>query len=481
MVSLMNKIVNRIKKEFINTPDLIIKEIKINLFKTIYVVFLETVSSSDKVNEYILKNLAFTATNKINTIKSLEYIIPGPNIKAIKNYDEIEFYLSSGFAIVIEGSNILAVEVRADIHRAVGSPESEPAIVGPKDAFTENFQINLGLIKRRIKTSKLKTKNFVVGRKTSTTVGVLYLDDVVNKELVSLIEERISKIDIDGIIDSSTLGLLIEGKDKTSFPKVLRTERPDNASNALLEGKIVILVDTSPFALILPAFFADFINPVVDNYVKSGNAKFVKILRLGCYFLSMITPAYYIAIVNYNQETIPTSLLINFATQRQGVPFPSIIEAIIMLIICEILRESDLRFPNAYGSAISILGALVLGEAAVSAGIVSPIMIIIIALTFITGLVFTDYETVSNLRFYRFIFLIAASFYGIFGVVCAFIFFLIQINSSYSFNKPYFFPIAPFDKTYFKKTIFKEKIKKDTKRSSMLSNNITKQRNGDTE
>ena len=176
----------------------------------------------------------------------------------INNVDQIEYYISSGFAIIIEGSNILAVEVRADIHRSVGSPQSEPAIVGPKDAFTENYQINLGLVKRRLKTSKLKTDNFVVGRKTSTTVGVLYLDDVVNKDLVDMIEQRIKDIDIDGIVDSSTLGLLIEGKDKTSFPKVLRTERPDNASNALLEGKVVILVDTSPFALIMPAFFADF-------------------------------------------------------------------------------------------------------------------------------------------------------------------------------------------------------------------------------
>lgn len=476
----MNKIVARIQKEFNKTPDLIVKEIKIGMFKTVFVVFLETVSSGDKVNDYILKNLA-SISSKGSAIKNLESIIPGPNMVKIKKEDQIEYYIASGFAVIIEGSNILAVEVRADINRAVASPQSEPAIVGPKDAFTENFQINLGLVKRRLKTSKLKTDNFVVGRKTSTTVGVLYLDDVVNKELVEMIEKRINEIDIDGIVDSSTLGLLIEGKDKTSFPKILRTERPDNATNALLEGKVVILVDTSPFALIMPAFFADFINPVVDNYVKSGNAKFVKILRMACYFLSMITPAYYIAIVNYNQETIPTSLLINFATQREGVPFPSIVEALIMLLICEILRESDLRFPNAYGSAISILGALVLGEAAVSAGIVSPIMIIIIALTFITGLVFTDYETVASIRFYRFIFLLAASFYGLFGIVCAFIYFLIKINSSYTFKKPYFFPIAPFDKTYFKKSVYKGSVKKDTKRSSMLSSNITKQRNGDTE
>ena len=186
--------------------------------------------------------------------------------------------------------------------------------------------------------------------------------------------------------------------------------------------------------------------------------------------------AIYIALVNYNQETIPTTLLVSFSIQRDGVPFPSIVEVLIMLFICEMLRESDLRFPNAYGSAISILGALVLGDAAVSAGIVSPITIIIIALTFMASLIFTEIEVSNALRNLRFIFLFAAVFYGILGLVFASLYFLIRINKIHSFGKPYFYPLTPFDKTYFFKTAMKWPIRKEVKRSSMLTKiNETKQ------
>src|SRR5699024_3646163 len=172
-----------------------------------------------------------------------------------------------------------------------------------------------------------------------------------------------------------------------------------------LAGKVLLFVDTSPFALIVPGFFSDFLNPVSDNYKKSNNINFLKVLRFCCFFLTILAPAIYIALINYNPETIPTTLLVKFITQRDNVPFPAIVEAVMMLIIYEILRESDVRFPNSYGSAISILGALILGEAAVNAGFVSPIMIIVIAFTFITSLIFTEQEVVNAARHFRIIFL----------------------------------------------------------------------------
>ncbi len=471
-----NKLIKRIQDEFKNVPDLVIKKVKLSLFDKVYVVYLETICSSDRVNDYILKNLTNISRNIKNKIINIDSVLPGPNTKTINNYDEIEFYINNGFAVVIRNETALAIEVKGDINRSIPTPDSEPAINGPKDAFNENYQINLGLIKRRIKSNMLKTEEFYVGRKTNTKVGLLYLDDIVPDEMVNNIRDRINKIDIDGIFDSSTLGQLINREDKIHFPTYILTERPDNVARALLEGKIALLVDTSPFVIILPAFFADFINPGVDYYNKSNNINFLKIVRLACFFLSMTVPAIYIALVNYNQETIPTPLLVSFAIQRDGVPFPAIIEAVIMLFVCEMLRESDLRFPNSYGSAISILGALVLGDAAVSAGIVSPIMIIVIALTFMASLIFTEAEVSSALRFMRFIFIILASFYGILGLVFGLFFFLIKITDVKSFGKPYFYPIMPFDKSYLFKTILKQPTKKDKKRSKLLaSKNIIKQ------
>ena len=463
------KIVDRIKEEFKNTPDLIIKKVKLSLFDTIYVLYLETVSSSNKVNDYILKNLSNFGSFKNTKKLDLASLIPGPNTKEIKNIDEIEYFITNGFTIVIRDNTILGIETRADINRGIPTPDTEPAPNGPKDAFTENYQINLGLIKKRLKSSKLKTEEFTIGRKTLTKVGLLYSDDIAEQETINLIKDKLNKIDIDGILDSSMIGQLICEEDKTHFPTYQITERPDFVSKALLEGKLVIVMDTSPFAIILPAFFIDFINPGIDNYHKSKNINFLKIIRFACFFLSMTVPAIYIALVNYNQETIPTELLVSFSIQRDGVPFPSIIEVLIMLFICEMLRESDLRFPNAYGSAISILGALVLGDAAVSAGIVSPITIIIIALTFMASLIFTEIEVSNALRNLRFIFLFAAAFYGILGLVFATFYFLIRINKIHSFGKPYFYPLVPFDKTYLFKTALKGPLRKDKKRSSILT------------
>ena len=471
-----NKIVKRIQEEFKSTPDLIIKKVKLSLLDTVYVLYLETVSSSDKVNDYILKNLSSFSSFKNTRNIDIASLIPGPNTKEIKNYDEIEYFITNGFTIVIRGNTILGIETRADINRGIPTPDTEPAQNGPKDAFTENYQINLGLIKKRLKSSKLKTEEFTIGRKTLTKVGLLYFDDIAEEETINLVKEKLNKIDIDGVLDSSMIGQLISEEDKTRFPTYQLTERPDFVSKALLEGKIVIIMDTSPFAIILPSFFIDFINPGIDNYHKSKNINFLKIVRFVCFFLSMTVPAIYIALVNYNQETIPTQLLVSFSTQRDGVPFPSIIEVLIMLFICEMLRESDLRFPNAYGSAISILGALVLGDAAVSAGIVSPITIIIIALTFMASLIFTEIEVSNALRNLRFIFLFAAAFYGILGLVFSGLYFLIRINKIHSFGKPYFYPLVPFDKTYFFKTALKSPLRKDRKRSSMLTqSNKTKQ------
>ena len=373
--------------------------------------------------------------------------------------------------------DILALETRAEIQRGIPEPTTEQTIFGPKDAFTENIQINLGLLKRRVKSKDLKTESIVLGRKTKTMIEVLYFEDICEEDLVQNIMEELNKIDVDGILDSGNIMEYLSLENKTHFPTIIKTERPDNTAKALLEGKVVILVDTSPFALIVPSFFSDFLNPISDNYKKSNNINFLKILRLACFFLTILVPAIYIALLNYNPETIPTSLLINFSTQRDSVPFPAIVEAVLMLFIYEILRESDVRFPNSYGSAISILGALILGEAAVTAGFVSPIMIIVIAFTFITSLIFTEQEIVNAARHFRILFLLSAAFYGLYGILFMFLYFLSHITELKSMSKPYFYPIAPFDKVYLFKGLFKRKITLDTKRSKLLTNkNYTKQR-----
>ncbi len=455
------KYISSIVSDYQNVNDLVTKKVK-----RLYLFYLETLCDQDKINEYILD-----FSNAFKLPKDVKKLLPSPNLKDITSYKELKEFLENGFTIVIDGNKAFAIETKADLTRAVESPSTEPTLYGAKDSLNENYQTNLGLIKRRIKSNHLKNDEFTVGRYSKTKVSTLYIDTIVKEELVTEINQKLENIDIDGINDIGELKVFLNKDSKNFFPAIRITERPDVISKSLLEGKVIIIMDTSPYALILPSFLVDFINPISDDYTKSINVNFLKTLRFFCLLLSIITPALYIAITCFNHETIPTNLLINFQAQREKVPFPSIVECIITLITCEILRESDIRFPSKYGSAISILGGLVLGESAVSAGLISPIMIIIVAITFISSMIFSDLEVMNAIRAWRFIFLIIASFFGLYGVGLAFIIFISNLASYETYNKPYLFPISPFDLTYIKETIFKMR---NDKRSKMLSKNIIK-------
>lgn len=460
-----NNMIRKIKEWFSQNDDLVIRKVKINVFHSIYLVFFDTLINQDKINDYILKKI----TN-IDKLSNFENEVPSTNVKKIK-YEDIEYYLYNGFTVVINENKIYAVETRANLDRGISVNEIEPSLKGPRNSFIENYQTNLGLIKRRIKTSNLKCKNLDIGRISKTKVGILYIEGITKESLVEKCYERLKNVDIDFINDSENLKkYLTESK---HFPTIIATERPDRCAKSLCEGKIVLLANDSPTALILPAFFIDFINPFSDDYTKDFNINVTKFLRLASYILSMIVPAFYIAIVNYNQEAIPSSLMINFSIQRNGVPFPAIIECLLMLGICEILRESDLRFPTKYGSAISILGALVLGESAVSAGLITPIMIIVTSFTYISSLIFPEIEVTNSLRFYRFFLLIGAAFLGLYGLLITFLIFLLDLIDTKSLGYPYMFPILPLNMTYAKETLFKMH---NEKRSNMLSSNIIKEK-----
>ena len=449
----------RLKNEFHDTEDLILKRIKVNRFHYVNIAFLETLASSDKIHDYILKNIS-----KINNINQLIDKIPACNIKKLKCYDECEYYIYNGYTLLFINNDIYAIETKADLYRAIPVSENEPSIKGPKLAFTENYQVNLGLIKKRCKTHNLYVENINVGRISNTLTGIISIKGIVKEEYIQTIKDRLLKIDIDMINDADDLVKYLSFK--SIIPTVISTERPDKVSDALSNGKVVIICDDSPTALILPAFITDFINPYTDKYHKKNNINITKIIRYICFCVSLITPSLYIAIINFNQETIPSSLIINFAMQRNNIPYPAIIECLIMLVTCEILKESDLRSSSKFGAATSILGAIVLGNAAVSAGLITPIMLIIISFTYIASLIFTDLEFSNALRTYRFIFLFLACFWGLYGLLMGITILMLNIAKTRSLGLPYSIPISPFDKKYFN----------PFKRSLYLSNNTIKEK-----
>lgn len=435
----------KLKKELNNTADL-----KHKTVNNVHVVFLESLCSSDKINDYILKNLTIG-----HGAYYLNNMISASNIVNITKEADILNYLFNGFALVYDDKDMIVCECKAELFRSIDTPSAEPSINGPKDSFIESIQANLGLIRRRVRTDKLVNEDFIIGEKTKTQVSLLYLNGIVKHKHVKEIRKRLKNVDIDNLIDLEYLqGFLENGN--CPMPTVLKTERPDKVSTALFEGKLVIISDNSPYALILPSFFADFINPQGDLYVKAVNANSLKVLRILCLIITIILPGLYIAIINYNQESIPLNLLLSFQAARQGVPFPSFLEAFFMIIVCSILRESDIRFPSSYGSSISILGALILGEAAVSANIVSPIMIIVIGITFITALVFTSGNFIEGLRYYRLFLLFWSAILGLYGFLIGCFILLIHLSGMESLSEPYLFPIAPFNKKYMLKTIIKK-------------------------
>ena len=458
-----------INDTFKDTPDLVERKIKYS-FSCVHIYYIETICSSEQINNFVLKNL----TNP-NGPRRFKDILAGPNFKEI-DLGRLEFYLYNGFTALVYKSKIYVIETKASLDRSVSFPEMEQDLYGAKDALLENYQKNIGLIKRRLKSSHLKTKEYKLGRFTQTATGVLYVDNITDMSLVKRIDALLNKIDTDSVIDVGELKQFLTMDKGNVFPPTKLTERPDVIVKALLDGKVVIVMDTSPFAIILPAVLADFINPISDKYLYQRNANNLKILRMICFFLTIFTPAFYIAIITYNQETIPASLLTNFITQNEGIPFPATIETFFMIFICEMLRESDIRFPNNFSSSISILGALILGDAAVSANIVSPIMIIITALTFISSMIFSNVELSGAIRIWRFIAMIISSFYGLYGVALAFIFFIVSLSSYSSFGLPYTFPVVPFSLPYLKETLYESDIHDNKKRSPYLTKNIRKQR-----
>lgn len=472
----MQNIINKLKKETNNQDGIIYRRKKI-LYKNIYIIFNETIISSDSVSDFVIRSLNKikipTYQNIINKISNFKY-------KEITNYKDICYYLNSGFTIILISKNkYIALETRKNLSRGITTPTTENTPRGALDAFTENIEINIGLIKRRIKSNNLWIKKYCLGKYTDTQVAVLYINTIAKEELINKIDKLLKKINIDGIIASGILRNLIEKENKNPFPNTISAEKPYTAARYLLLGNAIILVDNDPFALVLPATLNDNFISEEDDYNKSINVSITRIIRYITFAITLLTPGIYIALITYNQEIIPTELLISIAAQRKNVPYSTFAECLLMIFAFEILRESDLKLPSFASSAISIVGALILGEAAVNAGIVSPIMIIIVAITAISSLIFSEPEFTNALRIYRIAFMIGAAILGVYGVLIVFILFLINLSSYDFLGMPYLSPFAPPDFNRLKDSIIKFPTKSITKRNPILTDNITKNKTED--
>ncbi|XTP54157.1 spore germination protein [Niallia sp. Krafla_26] len=442
-----------IKETLGNSSDLVLREFHIGIKQEhhLAVIYTDGLVDSTFIQDFILEALMIDskeihAENApiIRTLKAR--ILPMADLKEVTNYQDIFSHIMSGNTVLIlDGFQIgFALGSKGGAQRSVQEPTSQTVVRGPKDGFTEGLRTNTALIRRRIKDTSLRVDSMKIGRRTQTDLAIMYIDGVVNNETVTEVKERLERIDIDGILESGQIEELIQDARFSPFPTIMHTERPDVVAGALLEGRVAIVIDGTPFVLLAPSLFIHFFQASEDYYQKSDISTFLRILRYLAFFLALLTPSAFIAVTTFHQEMLPSQLLISLAAQREGVPLPAIVEAIMMEITFEILREAGIRMPRAVGPAISIVGALVIGQAAVEAGIVSASMVIVVALTAISSFVSPAFNISITARLLRFPLMFLAASFGLFGILLGLIVMVLHLSSLRSFGVPYLAPNSPF-------------------------------------
>ena len=456
-----------VKNTLGNSSDLIIREFQIGEESNIKVAIFYTDGLVDNIiiQNYILRILMLDIRDvhlkknvESNILKLLKNcVLPNGEIENVEKAETFFRHLLSGDTILLlDGyAHGYIIDSRGWKDRGIQEADTQTVVRGPKDSFSETLLTYMALIRRRIKDTNLWMERTQIGRRTKTDVTIAYIKDIANDDIVQEVRNRLNNIDIDGILESGNIEELIQDQALTSFPTIFNTERPDTVAGGLLEGRIAIIVDGTPFVLLVPAIFFQFLKISEDYYQRFDISTLIRILRYICFIVALLTPSIYIAITTFHQEMLPTPLLISIASQREGVPFSTFIEVLLMEITFEILREAGLRMPRVIGPAISFVGALILGEAAVQAGIISATIIIVVSLTAISSFVIPSYNMSAAVRILRFIFMILATTLGLYGVSLGLIALILHLCSLRSFGVPYMSPIAPYNSTDQKDTIFR--------------------------
>lgn len=366
-------------------------------------------------------------------------------VRAVFTLQDVAHAVTAGEAVLlldgVEGA--LAIPARGYEERGVEEPDTEAVIRGPRDGFTETLATNIALIRRKLRDTALRVEVTRAGRRSRTDLAVLYIADVANPHLVREVRARLERLQTDGVLESGNVEQFIEDHAFSPFPQVQSTERPDRVVANLLEGRVAILVDGTPFGLIVPSVFSQFYQAPEDYYERFLISTLVRGIRVGALFFSLTFTSLYVALISFHPEMLPTRFAIAVAGGRATVPFPSVVEAIIMEISMEFLREASVRLPRAIGPTVSIVGALIIGEAAVRAGIVSPLMVVIVAMTTIASFAIPSYSAAIALRILKFPIILAAGVLGLYGVMIAIILVVVHLASLKSFGVPYLAPLAP--------------------------------------
>lgn len=443
--------------------DIITREFTLNTGSKQYkafILYIDGMVDSQILNDFVLKPLMLknkfcnNETSKIIVQKGKksnianfiqDCLIPQNNIKQQSSFKDIFSGVNSGnCALFVDTLSVgFDIDVKGFKQRSISKPENEIVIKGPHEAFVENIRTNTTLLRRFTNNENLIIENTKVGKITQTNCAICYIKDIANDALVSEAKYRLNNLEIDSLLSAGELEQLLTDTNYLGVPKILVSERPDYAVKSLLQGRVIILINGSPYALILPAILIDFLTSPEDTNLKPQFANFLKVVRIISSFFALLLPGLYIAITNFHREIIPTELLFSILSSRQSVPFPIIVEILIMEISFEIIREAGLRVPSPIGPTLGIVGALVLGQAAVSAAIVSPILIIIVAITGMSSFAIPDFTFSFHLRFFRFVFILLGFLAGFLGIGIGLFIYISSLCDLETFGVSYTIPYAP--------------------------------------
>ncbi|WP_274310051.1 spore germination protein [Solibacillus daqui] len=479
-----------IKDSLGKSSDIIIREIRIGKEETIKagIIYTDGLTDTASLQNFILETLMLDIKgdelqkklspeqNLISVLK--DYAMTVGEIKELTNFEVLFTGLLSGDTIIlIDGyAQGLIISNRHWVERGVNEPTSQVVIRGPREGFSENLRVNTALVRRRVKDPNLWMESKVIGKRTKTNVAMMYINGIANDKIVKEVHLRLDRIDIDGILESGNIEELIQDAPYSPFPTILNTERSDVVAAELLEGRIAIFVDGTPFVLIVPAVFIQFFQTSEDYYQRADIASLIRLLRFFAFGIALLAPALFIAITTFNHAMLPPALLISLAAQREGAPFPAFVEAIVMEVTFEILREAGLRMPRSIGTAMSIVGAFVIGTAAVEAGIISAAMVIVVSITAISSFVSPTYDLAISVRMLRFGFMAIAASFGLVGIMIGLIALLLHLCSLRSFGVPYMASLAPFNLSDQKDTFIRLPIWKMFTRPRLINQqNIVRQ------
>ncbi len=451
----LNTNLQNLNTTFSQCSDLVLREFVIAQQEGIRGALLYIDGMADKlqISEQIMKtcilefpmanpSLELTSANVLNIIKNRCLTIHQVK-EASKLADLIDAILAGDTILLIDGSTTALINgARGWEARSVSESEAEVVIRGPREAFVETLRTNTALLRRKIKNSNLKMEKIVLGEATKTDVVIAYIKGIVHDDIVAEVKRRLNHIKVDSILEGGYIEELIADSPLSPFPLVNHSERPDSIAGMLLEGRVAIITDGTPDVLTVPTLFIEFVHSPDDYYEKFYISSFVRMIRFSAMTLSLILPSLYIAVITYHQEMLPTNLMLSLAEQREAVPFPAFVEALLMEISFESLREAGVRLPRQVGQAVSIVGALIIGEAGVMAGIVAPSTVIVVALTGISSFMIA-HKASATLRLLRFPIMILSATLGLFGLIAGLITMLVHLATLRSFGIPYLSPLSP--------------------------------------